>query len=160
MGESAGGNAVLSMPQRALKKGLPMPLCALLLSPSVDLRGLSPCYDEHGAFDFLSKKVLTEWRHFYAGTHPKQLEAASPGLHSVAGLPPMFVVYSLKELYGPEIAQFVTKAASEGVAVESLAHPYLFHVYPMLLVNHPASNEAIEALARFYAKLLAASIKE
>ncbi|CAK4113573.1 unnamed protein product [Aphanomyces euteiches] len=174
MGESAGGNAVLSMLQRAVEKGLPMPLCALLLSPSVDLRGLSPCYDENGDFDFLSKfnpllflstdtgvrKVLTEWRHFYAGTDSKQLEAASPGLHSVAGLPPMFVVYSLKELYGPEIAQFVAKAASEGVAVESLAHPYLFHVYPMLLVNHPASNEAIEALARFYAKRLTPSITE
>ncbi|KAG9410021.1 hypothetical protein AC1031_018052 [Aphanomyces cochlioides] len=33
------------------------------------------------------RKVLTEWRHFYAGTDPKQLEAASPSLHSVAGLP-------------------------------------------------------------------------
>ncbi|KAG9410018.1 hypothetical protein AC1031_018049 [Aphanomyces cochlioides] len=122
MGESAGGNAALSMLRHA--------------------------------------ESLAEWWHFYAGTNPKQLEAASPGLRSVARLPPMFVVYSLKELYGPEIAQFVTKAASEGVAVESLAHPYLFHVYAMLLVNHPASNEAIEALARFYAKRFTASIKE
>ncbi|KAH9104673.1 hypothetical protein LEN26_014964 [Aphanomyces euteiches] len=114
------------MLQRALKKGLPMPLCALLLS-----------------FDFLSKFVPTEslagWRHFYAGTNPKLLEAKSPGLHSVAGLPPMFVVNSLEELYGPDIAQFVTNTASEGVAVESLAHPYLFNVYAMLLVSHPAS---------------------
>ncbi|KAF0697350.1 Aste57867_11951 [Aphanomyces stellatus] len=148
MGDSAGGNCALSLLQQGLKDHMPMPACAVLVSPWVDLHMTKPSYD--AATDSFTKATVFKWRDVYLNgdsTHAT-VTAASPGLQSLRGLPSLMVTFGKNELMADDLELFVAKAKASHVNVVAYSHPYLFHDFPTLPLGQP-SRDGMDAIGRF-----------
>ncbi|RHX97844.1 hypothetical protein DYB38_006456 [Aphanomyces astaci] len=136
-GDSAGGNAVLTLMQRGRRENAPLPACAILVSPWLDLTMTSPFYDVKT--DIFTKRTIVAWRDVYLNNDVTKIHEASPGLQSLDGLPPLMV---------GDIATFVAKAKRCHVDVTEYLHPYLYHDFIIFPLGKP-SRDAIHALAQF-----------
>ncbi|RLO03341.1 hypothetical protein DYB28_012984 [Aphanomyces astaci] len=136
-GDSAGGNAVLTLMQRGRRDNAPLPACAILVSPWLDLTMTSHFYDVKT--DIFTKRTIVAWRDVYLSNDVTKIHEASPGLHSLDGLPPLMV---------GDIATFVAKAKRCHVDVTEYLHPHLYHDFVIFPLGKP-SRDAIHALAQF-----------
>ncbi|ETV81003.1 hypothetical protein H257_06438 [Aphanomyces astaci] len=145
-GDSAGGNAVLTLMQRGRRDNAPLPACAILVSPWLDLTMTSPFYDVKT--DIFTKRTIVAWRDVYLNNDVTKIHEASPGLQSLDGLPPLMVMYGQTELMAGDIATFVAKAKRCHVDVTEYLHPHLYHDFVIFPLGKP-SRDAIHALAQF-----------
>ncbi|KAF0698002.1 Aste57867_11333 [Aphanomyces stellatus] len=144
-GDSAGGNAVVSILQRSLIEKLPMPVCAVLSSPWLNLSPEAASYST--TLDIGNKQTLVEWGEMYLGGKMELLAAASPALHRVDGLPPLLIVYGLNEGLLDDMTLFITKAKRANVHVSEHVHPYMYHNFAFMPLE--AAAEAHAAMAKF-----------
>nr|AIG56148.1 secreted protein [Achlya hypogyna] len=152
LGNSAGGTLAVSVMQEAAKRGAPQPLGAILLSPWVDLTHTSPSMTRHADSDVIDLPTLLRTQRAYVDDD--QIKAASPGLHSLEGLPPLMVVYAQRELMADDIEAFVAKTQAAQVRCNVLRHPVLCHDYTALIKCGSAVAEAHTTIALWTSQLL------
>lgn len=148
-GDSAGGNLTLVTLMRARDAGLPLPNCAVALSPSTDLTMTSPSMrynvDADAMFSLAASEVLPE---LYCAAELRGAPHVSPLFGNWAGLPPLlFHAGSTEALLDDSVrSQDRATAAGTTAAIEVWNDlPHVFHVFPWL----PEAKVAIEAIAGF-----------
>ena len=149
-GDSAGGNLALVTLLRARAAGLPLPACAVLLSPALDCTLTSPsmaAFDGHDPMLALANLLVL--RGFYVPrptlyTDPE----VSPLFADFAGLPPLFFQTGETEMLRDEAIRAAERADAAGVAVELELWPGVPHGFQVAGFL-PEASLAMRHIQRF-----------
>ncbi|MHB8528892.1 MAG: alpha/beta hydrolase fold domain-containing protein [Caulobacteraceae bacterium] len=151
-GESAGGGLAVAALLAARDEGLPMPACAVVVSPWANLLCQSGAYADKSAADpLLTRAVLREMAALYLNGADGGQRCASPGLADLTGLPPMLVQVGSEEVLLGDSMELAERARHFGVEVELEVWEEMIHVWPMFHPMLPQAGEAIERVAGFLA---------
>lgn len=149
-GDSAGGNLTLVTLLRAKLENLPMPVCALTLSPGTDATGTLPALSANSASDsMLSKSMIDRAVDIYlAGADPTH-PYASPCRGDFSGLPPLLITVSEEECLRDDAYRVVHGARQAGVKVELLSRPDMPHIWPVFYLLLPEAKQDMHVLVNF-----------
>jgi len=150
-GDSAGGNLALGLLQRAEHEGLPLPACALAISPLTDgafsgdsIRrndGVDPMFTARG-FEKLAPLYLPD-----AASRRQPL--ASPLFGRLENMPPLLLTVGSSELLLDDSVRFAQRCASAELQVWH-DMPHVFPLFDFL----PEALEVRRSMARFIAHSL------
>lgn len=148
-GDSAGGGLTFSL-LAAIEGKDPMPRAVFAFSPIVDLRFLSPSFEENQQRDPLLPAhrrdlVLT---HYLAGSSADDA-LASPVLHGFQTPPPAFFQFSTTEILRDESRRMAEVLLRAGGQVELDEWPDAPHVWVILDGFVPESRAALKRAADF-----------
>ena len=138
-GDSAGGGLTMACLHQLRDTAHPMPGCAALLSPNVDLSSTGAYGDTKGL----------EYQSYYAGRYPKDHPGVSPVFADMKGLPPILIQFANEEAFVEEIERLIIKLKAADVAVEVQVFEDAFHVFQMF-TEIPESIDAIQQIAEFF----------
>jgi epsilon-lactone hydrolase len=149
-GDSAGGNLVLVTLQRLKAAGLPLPRCAVLLSPVVDFTLTSRSMIVNEASDpMFTLPGLVVLRRNYAKPQAYTDPGVSPLFGDFTGLPPLLFQAGAIEMLLDESTRAAACAHAAGVAVEFEVWEHMAHVFQALpLPQAAAARERIVAFVR------------
>lgn len=148
-GDSAGGTLVLAALLRLKASALPLPACAVAISPLTDftLSGRS-MVDNEGIDPMFRLRVIAAMRTLYADAVQFTDPFVSPLFGAFHGLPPLLLQVGSTEMLRDDALRFAARAQQAGVDAEVEVYenmPHVFHVMRML----PASDKALDAIADF-----------
>lgn len=154
VGDSAGGNLVLSTMMYLRDEGYPLPSGAILMSPWVDLTMSMGSWDTNAEFDYLPmpkpddslhpvKCLLGDEIHKYL-THPY----VSPLFGDFHDLPPLLIQCGEAEVLRDEITLLSHKASLAGVSVVHEIYEDQVHVFQTFLYLE-ASRKAFQSQRKF-----------
>lgn len=151
VGDSAGGNQALGLLARARASGLPMPRCAALLSPWIDLshRGDSHRFNE-GRDPSLDNAYLEFAANAHAGTTAREDPGLSPLFAELAGLPPTIITTGSRDLLMSDAVALSRKLQRNNVEVDLQVWDDLWHVFEFYPI--PEQLESIGLIAQFVTK--------
>lgn len=139
-GDSAGGNLTLVTLQSARDEGLPMPRCAITISPGADLGGSAASWQENDRSDvMLSADVIKLMGDAYLQGHDASDPKASPLHGNFSGLPPLLISVSDEECLRDDAYALAARARAAGTAVRLLVRPDMPHAWPIF---YPMVSEA------------------
>jgi len=141
-GDSAGGNLALATLHRLKADALPLPRCAVLLSPVVDFTMSSPSLLTNAARDpMFTLEKLTALRQVYAAPEQFLEPALSPLFGDFAGFPPLLFQAGEIELLRDESIRAAARAHAAGVTVEVDIWRDMAHVFQALPLPQAAIAE-------------------
>jgi len=149
-GDSAGGNLTLVMLQKIKEQSLPMPSCAVLLSPWADLSctGTTMHSNEHRD-PMIPSKLLRFLSKYYVGGNDPFDPCLSPVHGDYNGFPPMLVYVGSTEVLLDDARRVAEKAREAGVFVEYKEWEAMPHVFPILATYLPEGKQAVKEMASF-----------
>jgi len=151
-GDSAGGNLTLVTLMRARDAGLPLPCCAVALSPATDITLSGPSVRYNAAADPMfglgAGDLLPD---LYCPGHDRTHCAISPLFGSWHGLPPLYFVAGSTEMLLDDSVRAQDRAVQAGVAASIDVWPDMPHVFP-LFDWLPETRKAIADIATFIAR--------
>ena len=149
-GDSAGGNLVLVTLLRARAAGVPLPSCAVLLSPALDCTLGSPSMAAYDGRDPLIRlaSLLVLRRLYVPSPHQYTIPDVSPLFGDFRGLPPLFFQVGATELLRDDATRAAEKAFAADVDVELELWPGVAHVF-QLAEFLPEARRAIDHIVRF-----------
>lgn len=152
-GDSAGGGLALALGVAIRDAGLPMPACAVCLSPWVDLEGTGGSAAAGAVDDPMV--TLAGIQGMAAAYAPGQLSAplASPLYADLSGLPPLLIQVGTREILLDDARRIAAKAEAAGVDVTLQEEEGLIHVF-QLFPNVPESERAVARIGDFVARQL------
>jgi acetyl esterase/lipase len=131
-GDSAGGSLALVTLMRARDAGLPLPACAVLLSPSTDLTisGASAHYNAEAdpMFSPAAGDLLPD---LYCPGQPRHHPWLSPLFGAWQGLPPLYFVAGSTEMLLDDSIRAQDRAVQAGVEARIEVWPEVPHVFPL-----------------------------
>lgn len=151
-GDSAGGNLALVTMQQAIKKGLPMPACALLISPGNDLSGTEshtqnidkdPLFNEH-SLNLVINLYLQGDREL------TEDERASPLKGNFEGLPPLLFIAGSTEIFRD--CSVLAARRAKAADVDTTCHIWdgMPHCFPLLFTSGlPEAQHAFDDITNF-----------
>jgi acetyl esterase/lipase len=150
VGDSAGGNLALVTMLRARAAGLPLPNCAVLLSPALDCTLGSPSIADYDGLDpMLQLSTLLVLRQCYVPSADQYSDPdVSPLFADFRGLPPLFLQAGDTEMLRDEAIRAANRAHYAGVDVELELWPGLPHVF-QIAGFLPEATIAIRHIVRF-----------
>ncbi len=148
MGESAGGGLTLALLLRIKQLKLPMPACAVTLSPWCDLTCTAESYITNAERDpTLDDAALRYSARCYAGERPLTYPLVSPYFGDLTGLPPVLIFAGTFELLMDDSRNIAEKLKAAGVESELHLADGMWHVY--VLFSIPESKLAIARINSF-----------
>ena len=159
MGDSAGGNLALVTLLRARDNGLPLPACATLLSPGVDLTFSGASFQSNACADpMIPMNALHEVARQYVDAHQESHPYVSPMLADFSGLPPLkIIVGSTEVLLDSSVTTADSFRASGGNVVLHVWHQ-MPHVFPLIHFL-PEGRMAMQHMLEFFNKHTASAPK-
>jgi epsilon-lactone hydrolase len=154
-GDSAGGGLCLALLLRAKAAGLPLPAGAVLFSPYTDLEHSGASILTNAPTDYIPLEGDIEPNVDYLGDADPRDPFASPLHGDLAGLPPLLVFAGGKEMVLDDSVRLADKARATGVDVDLHVESDMFHVWPAVIPNHPASLRALAHMAEWVATRVA-----
>ena len=149
MGDSAGGCLALVTAARALEEAVPVPACAVMMSPATDLTlsGESMIYNQFK--DPVTTRIGCELvaDHYLDGADPADPHA-SPLFGSFTGFPPLLFHAGSTEVLLDDSVRASKKAASAGVQTTCEIWEALPHVFQGLEFL-PESRRAVRHIVQF-----------
>lgn len=131
-GDSAGGGVAMGTLLFLRDNKIPLPACAVLLSPWVDHTGRSPTISKNDAIDPMLPAVkLPIYSKSYLGTNALDAPYASPIHHNLAGLPPLCIQVGEYEILLNDSMALAERAKADGVEAELEVFPGMFHVFQL-----------------------------
>jgi acetyl esterase/lipase len=150
VGDSAGGNLALALMIEVRDKALPLPACAVLISPWLDLTCTGESHTVVGRRDpMLSKELLTEYARHYLSGRDRRDPRCSPLFADLSGLPPMLLQVGSEEVLLDDARRFAALAAQAGLSVQLEVWPGMFHVWHLWAVVLPQALHAIRTSGAF-----------
>ncbi len=148
-GDSAGGNLSLVTLMRARDALLPLPDCAVLLSPSTDLTvsGASARYNAQ-ADPMFSPAAIELLPDVYCPGEDRRNPLLSPLFGNWNGLPPLLFHAGSTEMLLDDSVRAQDRATQAGVHAQIEVWgglPHVFHVFSWM----PESREGVQAVADF-----------
>ncbi|MBV9419182.1 MAG: alpha/beta hydrolase [Alphaproteobacteria bacterium] len=145
-GDSAGGGLTIATLVAARDKGLPMPACAVAISPWVDLSQGGESFRARAKRDPIVKKdgvdILAQ--HYLGKTDPRT-PLASPAYADLKGLPPLLIQVGTEEALHSDALTLAKRAEDAGVEVSLESWGGMVHVWHIF---HPILGEGRDAIAR------------
>ena len=140
-GDSAGGNLTLVTLLRARDQKLPMPVCALAISPGADGRGELMSRQANSDSDAMLSQCMIDIATdiYLAGADP-QHPYASPCLGDFTGLPPLMLTVSDEECLRDDAHVVAQRCREAGVPVRLLERPDMPHVWPVFTFLLPEAR--------------------
>ncbi len=149
-GESAGGGLAVAMLIAARRAGLPMPACAVAMSPWADLRCEGASYvEQHGRDPLLTREVLLEMAGLYLASADAAHELASPARADLSGLPPLLIQVGSEEVLLDDARRLAAHAEQWGVDVTLEEWPEMIHVWQMFGAGLPEAVQATDRIVQF-----------
>lgn len=153
MGDSAGGGLALALLQTARDRKLPLPACAVCLSPWADLTCSSASFRNNSRKDpLLPSKVVPDFARMYAPDGDLARPAVSPLFGDFTGLPPLLIHVGTDEILLDDSRGVAERAAKAGASVEIKIWPNMIHVFQALASMHPAARQSIREIGEFVAR--------
>jgi acetyl esterase/lipase len=151
-GDSAGGNLSLVTLMRARDALLPLPDCAVLLSPATDLTVSGPSQRYNAKADpMFSPAAIDLLPDVYCPGHDRRNPRLSPLFGDWNGLPPLLFHAGSTEMLLDDSVRAHDRAVQAGVEAEIevwVGLPHVFHVFSLL----PESRIGVRAVADFVAR--------
>ncbi|MGH8505117.1 MAG: alpha/beta hydrolase [Stenotrophobium sp.] len=151
-GESAGGNLTLGLLQRIRRHGLPMPACAVPISPATEmsrLHGMPSRTLRMRRDPLLPIASLSRVNELYVGARDAADPELSPLYADLSGFPPLYLLASDNEILRDDTVLFVQRAREAGVATRMDIWPTLPHAFPLFEMMFPEAREAREDIVGF-----------
>ncbi len=158
-GDSAGGNLVLGLLQRIRRNDLPMPACAVCLSPATDSARLhNPAYRIMNVRReaMLPLEPLQSVVDMYLGSASRVDPEVSPIYADFKDFPPMLLMASDAEILCGDSVLLARRAKEQGVDVELMLWSHLPHVFPLLESVFPEAAVARQEMSDYFKKYLQA----
>jgi epsilon-lactone hydrolase len=148
-GDSAGGGLALATLVSLRDAGEAVPAAAALLSPWVDLEGLSESMTTRAALDpIVQREGIQILAQMYLGNGDRKNPLAAPTHANLAGLPPMLVHVGTSETQFDDVTAFAEKLRKAGVDVTFEVWQDMIHVFQMFPV-FPEAHRAVERIGSF-----------
>jgi acetyl esterase/lipase len=149
-GDSAGGGLALAVLLAAKAESVPMPACAILLSPWTDLAITGETVRTNLDRDpMLTDSVLKDNAAFYLnGADPKN-PLASPLYGDLAGLPPLLILVGDTEVLLDDSTRLAARAQQHGVSVSLKIWEGMPHVWQLFQLVLPEARAAIDEATGF-----------
>ncbi len=149
-GDSAGGGCVVGTLTYLRDNEIPLPKCAIALSPWLDHTFSGHSFPSRDDIDpMLVADGFPIVRDYYmAGQDPKA-PYASPIFHSLKNLPPVYVQVGEHELLLSDSTRFGEKGKEDGSDIRVEIYPKLFHVFNAFWSVLPKAREANRKLGEF-----------
>jgi acetyl esterase/lipase len=143
MGDSAGGNLILTLTQRLIKKAQPLPRRLIAICPAFDGSLTNPEIDAVDPFDcMLSKKGVKSAKEMCQGEVDFKDPILSPLYGSFKGFPPVNLFMAEYDILYPDQKLGREKMKAAGVDLTVTIGKKMPHVWPLL----PLMKEATKAL--------------
>lgn len=141
-GDSAGGNLTLVTLLKARDQQLPLPDCALAISPGADATGRFPSLQANSDSDVMLSKVMidTAVSVYLNGADPAQ-PYISPCLGDYSGFPPLILTVSEEECLRDDAYSVAQKARDAGVNVTLISRSGMPHVWPVFTSLLPEARQ-------------------
>jgi acetyl esterase/lipase len=153
-GDSAGGGLALSLLFAVRDRGLPLPRCAVLLSPYADLTGSRPSVEANDRSDaMLSAHLLRLAGELCDGGIDLRSPAISPAYGDFRGLPPLYVTVCNDECLLDDALGVVERAREAGVAVDLVRGSGVLHVWPFFVPYVSVANEDVARIIAFIRRM-------
>ncbi|NNF64798.1 MAG: alpha/beta hydrolase fold domain-containing protein [Acidimicrobiia bacterium] len=130
VGMSAGGGLAIALMASLRDEGAPLPRCAVLLSPGVDMTLEQPVGDLDASDVLLSTEHVQSAGRVYAGGLGPNHPTISPLFGDLSGLPELTVFVGSAELLRPSIEAFANKASEAGSDVRLVVGQDQQHTWP------------------------------
>ena len=155
-GDSAGGGLALATMMKLPGEGLPLPAAAAVMSPWTDLALTGPSLHINAAADpMLVAADVLRFAVGYLGGADARNPYASPLYGDPRGLPPTLIQAGGDEILRDDGVRMAEKMRSAGCDVELQVWPQMPHTWQLLAPVLPEAREAIDEVARFFARHLA-----
>ncbi len=149
-GESAGGGLAIATLVLARDASLPMPACAIAISPWSDVRCTAESFSSKAGVDpLLTRRALKEMADAYLGDADASLPLASPSLADLSCLPPLLIHVGSAEVLLDDARALAGRAQACGVDATLEVWPDMIHVWHMFHSMLPNGAAAIWRLAEF-----------
>lgn len=154
-GESAGGGLALATLVTLREANDPLPGCAWLSSPWVDLENAgATMMTKAGVDPLISKPYLVELAAMYlAGADPRG-PLASPLHADLRGLPPMLIQVGSAETLLDDAARLATAAGAADVRVTLQVWPDMIHAWHLFFPQLRPGREALAEAGAFVRAIL------
>ncbi|WP_262410587.1 alpha/beta hydrolase [Aquipseudomonas alcaligenes] len=148
-GDSAGGNLVMAALQHIKADKQPLPSCAVLLSPFLDLTLSGKSALGNASHDpIFTLPFAVAIRDFYAPADTYSQASVSPLFGDFSGLPPLLFQVGSTEMLLDDAVRAATKANASGVPVQLEIWTQLPHVF-QLIPTLPQTQEAAQRIRSF-----------
>lgn len=151
-GESAGGNLTLAVLQRIRKHGLPMPCCAVPISPATEMGRIHapPSRVFKMKQDpILPMSVMYRIDELYSQNWDASDPELSPLYADLKGFPPMYLLASDNEVLTDDTVLLAQRAREAGVKTKMDIWPTLPHAFPLFEQLFPEVREARKDIVAF-----------
>ena len=129
-GDSAGGGLTICTLLYLRDKNIPLPKCAIALSPWLDLTMKGASFTGNKDIDpMLIAEALPVWSKAYIGDADPQTAYISPVYSNLHGLPPTYIQVGEEEILLDDSTRFFEAAKRDGVDVTMDIYPAMFHVF-------------------------------
>lgn len=149
-GDSAGGGVTIGTLLYLRDNNIPLPHCAIAISPWIDLTMSGESHEKNKDIDpMLILDGFHVWSKHYLGDADPKSPYASPIFHNLSGLPPIYVQVGEEEMLLDDSIRFATKAGTDGVDVKLEIFPKLFHVFHGFWLILPEARAANKKLGDY-----------
>ena len=149
-GDSAGAGLALALLVSLRDAGVPLPACAVLLSPFADLECRGESYTTLAALDpIVSREMGLGMGRAYIGARDPSDPLASPVHATLAGLPPLLIQVGSREVVLDDARAIEQHAREAGVLVRLDRWPGMVHVWQLFASALEEGRRAIEDLGSF-----------
>jgi len=151
-GDSSGANLALGVLQRIRAAKLPMPACAVLISPITEMGRMHAPPSRHHRMrtdPLLPIAALRRINEMYAAHCDSSDPELSPMYMDCDGLPPMLFLASDAEILVDETIMLAGRAQEAGVAATCHVWPQFPHAFPLFEKYFPEVRQARREIAEF-----------
>ncbi len=144
IGDSAGGNLILTLTQRLILEKMEAPNRLITISPLVDATLTNPDIVKLDFIDpVLSRKGVLSAKNMLLEEDTSLTDVLiSPINGTLKNFPPIHMFSAEYDIFTPDQELFVAKAKQEGVQIETIKGDKMPHVWPIF----PVMSEAKEAV--------------
>jgi len=150
VGDSAGGGLTLAALLSLRDTGVPLPACAVCISPWIDLECSGGTMETKAAVDPLCTResLLAEAAMYLAGGNPRN-PLASPLHADLKGLPPLLIQVGTEETLLDDAYRLEQRAKTSGVDVTLKVFDDMPHVWHVFASYLPEAQQAIDQIGEF-----------
>lgn len=150
-GDSAGGGLTVATMLAARDAGLPLPACAVCLSPWTDLTQSGRSMVERAELDpLVSAEMLGQMAgHFLSGRDAAQTPLASPHFADLSGLPPVLIQVGTSEVLYDDSARLAEQINAAGGNATLEPWEDMIHIFQIFAPMLPEGQQAIERIGEF-----------
>ena len=155
-GDSAGGGLTLALLVSLREEGQPLPGCAWVVSPWVDLEQLGESMASLAAVDpMIQGPYLGEIARAYLNGADPRTPLAAPLHAELRGLPPLLIQVGAAEVLLDDSVRLAARAGAADVAVTLEVWPEMIHVWHLFHPALAAGRRALAGAGRFLREGLA-----